>query len=250
VRLLAVGALAILLTGCIKLNMDLVVSSDNKVGGTIIFAMNKQLVDLAGGSIDDIMSQDSPVPAGMNVKTEDYEDDTFVGKKYTFDGVALEKFNSSDLSITREDTGGTAGMPGAAEMMQGADVRVSMTFPGPVESASGQIDGNTVTWTPKVGDKVELKAVASAIDSGGGSSMILIIGAAVLVIVIIVLVVVLAKRGKRGQPALAGADAGAAGGYPGTGAEVPAVPTAPSTPAAEMPPPPPPPPSSEPPATS
>ena len=45
---------------------------------------------------------------------------------------------SCDLS-----TGTTGTEPAAQAMMDSFDVRISITFPGAVESATGEIDGNT-----------------------------------------------------------------------------------------------------------
>ena len=51
------------------------------------------------------------------------------------------------------------------QFLENFEFRISITFPGPVSSASGDIDGNTVTWEPRVGQNTEIQAVASAIPS-------------------------------------------------------------------------------------
>lgn len=256
-RVLAIGAFALLMTGCLKVDMDLKVSSDNTVSGKVIFAVDKQLLAMSGSTFDEAMSGSTPFPSGSGVSESDYEDDTFTGKQYEFDGLPLEKFNTPNdteaLNIVREgdtftvhgvldfsssDTG-TGTSDTAVQMMQSAEIRVAITFPGAVTSSNGQVDGNTVTWTPKIGERTELTAVASAVESGGGNTTMIIIIAAVALLVVIVLVVVMSKRGKGGEPAMAAADAGLAAGVPEVG--MPEAPSAPPAGGVVQPPPPPPP---------
>jgi hypothetical protein len=246
VRIAAFGTLALLLSACIKLDMDLTVASDDTVSGTVVFALNKQLIQLSGQSADDILGSSAPVPSGVQgVSSEPYEDADFQGQRYTFDSVPLSRFNDESgsqdqLRIRREgDTfvvsgaldlssatgasglSGASGFPGAEQIFQSAEMKITITFPGPVQRSNGKIDGNSVTWIPKVGERLELQATASAIDSGGTGSttIILIVVAAVVVIAAIVVAVLLARR-RRPVPATAdaaGADAAgadAAGGAP------------------------------------
>lgn len=71
VRIGAFAVLALLLSACIKLDMNLTVNSDNTVSGTIIFALNKQLIELSGQSADDLLGSAAPVPSGVQgIETE------------------------------------------------------------------------------------------------------------------------------------------------------------------------------------
>jgi hypothetical protein len=273
VRAGAFAVLAVLFSACIKLDMNLTVASDNTVSGTVIFALNKQLIELSGQSADDLLGSTAPVPSGVQgVDTEPYEDDQFQGQKFTFDAVPLAQFNQENgdadqLRISRQGdtftvTGaldlssagggsgasgatGLSGFPGADEIFKSAQLKITLTFPGAVKSSNGQVNGNTVTWVPKVGERLELHATASAIGSGGSSSssttMLLIIAAVVVVAAIVVGILVARRR----QPAVAGADgqmgdgAGPISGGDMDGTVVP--PTAPPPPPGATPPPPPPP---------
>jgi hypothetical protein len=234
-RLAAVGSLALLLGACIKLDMNLEVSSDDTVSGTVVFALQKELLDLAGGSVEDILGTDAPLPEDVEgVTVEDYEDDEFAGQQFNFDAVALEQFNTGDgeeqLRITREGdvfhvsgvldlssgiTGAT-GLTGLdpSQFLQGADLRIRISFPGEVTQSNGQVDGNSVTWVPEIGERLELQATASAIGGGGDSNLtlLLIIGAVVVVLAVVV-GVVLAQRRKQPAVAAAGPD-GAIGAPP------------------------------------
>ncbi|HLA93265.1 MAG TPA: hypothetical protein VJO36_07015, partial [Actinomycetota bacterium] len=59
-RIGAFAVLALLLSGCIKLTMDLQVNSDDTVSGTIQLGIQKELLELSGGSVQDLLGSDSP----------------------------------------------------------------------------------------------------------------------------------------------------------------------------------------------
>ncbi len=293
-RIGAFLALAVLLTGCIKLNMNLGINSDNTVSGSVQFGVQKELLDLTGQSVEDLLGTAAPFPSdapGVTVKP--FDDGEFAGQEFTFDSVPLDEFNSGSLAggtgasgvtgasgdalhIAREgDTfvvtgvldlstglsgatgpfGGTSG----AQLFQSAQIKIAITFPGEVIQASGgQIDGNTVTYVPKFGERLEIDATGSAVDNGeaadvtgGGSDsnlmLILIIAGAVVVVLIVLFLVLRSRRSK-------GGDAGTPTGFgesapaatPGMAAPPPGAPTdAAPPPAPPMPPAAPPPPPAE-----
>lgn len=248
-RAAAFGALALLLSACLKLDMDLQVSADDTISGTVILAVQTELLELGGGSVEDILGSDAPLPEGLEgVTQEPYEDDEFTGQRFTFESVPLAQFNQNEdadaLRIVREgdvfqvtgalDLAGASGATGLSgldpgQFLQGAQIRIVIAFPGEVTQTNGEADGNTVTWVPEVGERLELQATASAIESGGGSSMtlLLIIGA-VVVVVVIALVIAMSRR--RGRPALATDGIGDATPAGPAIAEPPAPPPPPATP--------------------
>src|SRR5688572_5345137 len=164
-RIAVLGLLALLLSACLKLDMDLEVSEDNTISGSMIFGVDKQLLELTGGTIDDFLGTDSPLPSDAEgVTVEPFEDDEFIGQRFVFDSVPLETLSSGtpdELRITREGdtftvsgaldlssglsgaTGatGATGFPGAEEFLQGADLKVRITFPGAVSDTNGEVDG-------------------------------------------------------------------------------------------------------------
>ncbi|HSJ50233.1 MAG TPA: hypothetical protein VLA90_02965 [Actinomycetota bacterium] len=264
-RAAAFGLLALLLSSCLKLDMDLQVSSADTVSGRVIFAVQKELLDLAGGTVEDILGTDAPLPEDVEgVSVEDYEDDEFAGQQFNFDSVPLSEFNQEEgdeqLRIVREGdrfrvTGvldlssglgatGPTGFEGMdpSQFLQGAELRIRIAFPGEVIESNGQVDGNRVTWEPQVGERLEIEAVASAVGSGTGDSNLtlwLIIGAVVLVAAVVVGILLARRR----TPATAGGPSEAAepiAGEPGP----PAAPGTEAPPVAGTPPPAPPPPSS------
>ncbi len=262
IRLAAVGMLTVLLTGCIKLNVDFSVSSDNQVSGTIVFAFSKQLLQLTGQSAEELIGSSAPIPSDVpGVSAKPYDDGEFSGQEFTFEGVPLAQFNTDDpegLSIVRQgDTfivsgvmdlsspvgasGAAGSIPGIEDALAGADIRISVTFPGAVTDTNGTVDGTTVTWSPKIGERLELRATAGATGSGSSStSSILLIGGIALGVIVLIVVIALVMKGRRkGEPV---GDI-AADMAPMAPSEAPAMQAPPSMPPAppSMPPPAPPP---------
>ena len=253
-RLLALGAIALLLAGCFKVNMDVKVTPENTVSGTAIIAVDESLLQLSGQSADQLF-QDmdlSDLPAGATV--DPYEEDGFVGQEITFEEVSLEDFRGNntlsgagagdELDIVRQ--GDEFHVSGAIDMsgqeftgteipegfMDNFEFRVSITFPGEVKSATGDIDGNTVTWEPKIGQNTRVEAVGSAIPSAS-SPLLLILLIAVGAVVLGAIAFLLTHR--KSPAAVAGPwDGGATMPIEG----VPAMPGGPSDPVAPVAPPP------------
>lgn len=249
----AVAALALLLTGCIKLNMNLGINDDNTVSGTIQLGVDKQLLELSGQNAEDLLGSDSPFPSNApGVTVKPFDDGEFAGQEFTFEAVPLDEFNSGgfagasglsgvsgvtgssdalniqrqgdtfvvtgvlDLSSGLSGATGPFGGSGGADLFQNADIKLAFTFPGEVIRApGGKIEGNTVTYVPTFGERLEINATGSAIDNGqaqdvtggdGGSNLLLyvIIGAVVLVLLVVLFLVLRGRNKGKG----AGADAG------------------------------------------
>jgi hypothetical protein len=218
------------LSGCLKVDMDMTVTQDDKVDGSLILGFNKSLMKGLGATDQQLRQQldsQSPISGlGGKAKASRYEDATFIGQKYTFSGVPLAKLNQSSngdqLSIKHQGSryvvdgtldlsagqlnGSGLGSAQIKQFLKSADIKVKLTFPGKVRSASGSIDGNSVTWTPKFGDKVSLRAVADDTASSGGAG-----SRALWIILLVVLVLLLALAAgyvlmmrRRSAPAAAG----------------------------------------------
>ena len=206
-RLLGMSALAWLLAGCFKVNMDVEVSPENTVSGTAIIAVDESLLKLSGQSADQLFKDMdlSDLPAGAT--TDKYQEDGFIGQQITFNDVPLPEFTGNNtlsgtgtgsgdqLNIVRQ--GDEFHVTGAFDMsgpeFTGTDVpkqflesfefKISITFPGDVRSATGEIDGRTVTWEPTFGENTPVEAVASAIPSASSPLlMILLIAAGALIL--------------------------------------------------------------------
>jgi hypothetical protein len=245
-RPLAYGTIALLLAGCVKVDMDLEVSPDNTVSGQAILAVDQSLVELSGQSADQLF-QDldlSDLPEGATV--EPYEGDGFVGQQVNFDDVALSEFtggetlgaSGEELSITRVGdefhVAGRLDMSGAEfsggqvpqQLLDTFEIRIAITFPGPVESSTGSVDGNTVTWEPRIGQNTEIRAVASAIPSGGSPWLLIALVAIGALILGAVLFFLVGRRPAPAQGPVEGMPADVDGGAAtGPVEEMPTVPT-------------------------
>jgi hypothetical protein len=153
-RPLAYGAIAVLLAGCVKVDMDLEVSAENTVSGEAILAVDESLVELSGQTPDQLF-QDldlSDLPQGATV--EPYEDGGFVGQQVNFEDVSLSEFTGGEtlgatgeeLSIVRVgdefhvdgrlDMSGTELTGGQVpeQFLDTFEFRIAITFHGPVTS--------------------------------------------------------------------------------------------------------------------
>jgi hypothetical protein len=177
-RTAAAVVLALALSGCIKMDIDLTLDGD-KADGSVIVGVNRALLDMSGESVEDLLADmgvDEGIPEGATVRP--YEDDVYVGQEYVLSGVDIAEFtDEGELSITHDAEAGTYDVSGAMDMtdigpetaeLGEFDISVSITFPGEVTDHNGTLDGRTVTWTPVLGETNEMQATAR---DGGGSDL-------------------------------------------------------------------------------
>jgi LppM domain len=219
VRWLGLLSLAMLATGCMKVDLSLQLHSDDTVDGTMTYAVSRDLLTLTNSSPEDLLGQvasQGPLPSGVSAQESDYADDTFVGKTLTFSDVGIGAFQRSGiggetLSIQRVgDTFQVSGevdltssatgqlQPGTAQLANDMQLRLAITFPGPVQQQTGgTVTGNTVTWTPVYGQKTEIRATGSAVGDETGSPIVWIAIAAGVVVLIATVVLILRRRRAR-----------------------------------------------------
>ena len=219
-RLIATCTLAVLMTGCVKVDLNMQLHGDNTVSGTMVFAVSRNLLALTGSSADDLLGQITasagPLPAGVGFQQSAYADDRFEGKTYTFQDVPIDDFSrgttagesiaiqrvgdtfqvNGEIDLTPASTGPL--QPGAAQLAKDMELRIAITFPGPVSQQSGgTITDKTVTWTPVFGEKTEIRATGSGIGSGGpGALLWVLIGLATLLVVLVALVLIRRRRNR------------------------------------------------------
>ena len=227
-KVVALAAIALLMTGCIKLDMDLKVSSDNKVSGTVVVAFNKQLLSLTGQDPSQVIAGSGvnlPASAAPGTSVAPYSDDQFAGETITYDNVDLSQFDQGNAgnTVTIERVGDEFRVSGtidftneggannplggtAQQALSSAQLSIKLTFPGAVSTSNGQIDGNSVTWVPKIGEKTDLTASASAIDNGS-SFPVWIVVVIVLVVLLAVVAFVVSRRRRGPEPQAAPVEA-------------------------------------------
>jgi phosphatidylinositol mannoside-binding LppM-like protein len=216
-RITAAVALALLCTGCIKVDAALRLHSDDTVDGSMTYAVSKDLLTLTGSSADDLFNQvasGAALPPGVAYRTTDYSDATFVGKTLTFNGVNVAEFQHGNIGgetfsiqrvgdsfqvsglvdLTKTSTGQL--QPGAQQLAKDMQLRLAVTFPGPVQQhTGGVVVGNTVTWTPTYGTKTEIRATGSALgDPTGNPALWITIGGVVAVLIVAALVAFRRRR--------------------------------------------------------
>lgn len=179
-RVLLAGVLAaacLLLSGCLKIDISLTVNRDDTVSGSIILGIDKRVAGLTGQTEEELarsMTENSQLPRGA--RNEPYSDDTFVGVRVVYDNVSLSEFNigSTDpdgLRITHADgkyrVTGVLDLsevdfsnPAISNFADTFQARIAVTMPGKVLEHNGTLDGRTVTWNPKPGDRLEMLAVS------------------------------------------------------------------------------------------
>ena len=100
------------------------------------------------------------------------------------------------FSLSPSALTGSGSQGGTAEAAASMTARASVTFPGEVSSANGEIDGRTVTWSDLSSESETLRA-----RGGDGSSALLhygLIGAGVAVpLIVVALVIILVVRNRR-----------------------------------------------------
>jgi LppM domain len=236
VRWLGLLSLAMLATGCMKVDLSLQLHSDDTVDGTMTYAVSRDLLTLTNSSPEDLLGQvasQGPLPSGVSAQESDYADDTFVGKTLTFSDVGIGAFQrsgiggetlsiqrvgdtfqvSGDVDLTSSATGQL--QPGTAQLAKDMQLRLAITFPGPVQQQTGgTVTGNTVSWTPVYGQKTEIRATGSAVGDETGSPIVWIAIAAGVVVLIATVVLILRRR--RARPVSAEPPSSA----PATGAAV------------------------------
>jgi hypothetical protein len=194
---LALGLL--LLSGCSqKVDLDITVSENDRVSGSLLLALSRQDTSSGVDSANEIEA-----PDGLPVtSSEPYEDASFQGRTFTFKDVSLATFNDvfgpadEGLVIVRqEDTfrfEGTMDLtdedPAPADDVP-SEILIAITFPGPVTSSNGNIDGARVEWRPALGQNTKILAEAMAVPARTGWGWAAALGMGILALLGITVVV-------------------------------------------------------------
>ncbi|WP_251152672.1 hypothetical protein [Cellulosimicrobium sp. Marseille-Q4280] len=188
------ATLALFLAGCMRIDMDLTLNEDDTADGTIVMAISDETAEALGQDPQALWDQmgsemEGELPPGAT--QEPYAEDGYTGTRMTYTGQPISDMSTGatdELSITREGdefvvsgsmdmSDEEMGMDGTdpesdemtRQMMEGFEVSISITFPGEVAETNGEVDGNTVTWTPVIGEVTELSARGSAVAGGAAA---------------------------------------------------------------------------------
>lgn len=225
--------LLLVLAGCFRLDMGLTINDDDTLDVSMEVG---DLTGMASREDMDCSSMESELggaPDEADFAVEDIEDeDGNFGCLITATGAPIDSMSGEGMTIEKVDDtyvfsfdGDETGMGDTSsleDMPAGMEpqVAISVTFPGEVIEADGEIDGNTVTWTGIEAFAAGGSATGEATGNGGGaaggvSTAVWVVLAIVALLAIAALIFFISRksRGRSGD-----ADApygGPAAGQPG-----------------------------------
>ena len=98
-KLLSIFALLILLTGCVKYNLNMKISEDKKMRMELILATSKSLQSMGTSESTEESEENKEAEEKLKKagwKVEEYEDDTFSGKKYVKEFDNIDEVSTTD----------------------------------------------------------------------------------------------------------------------------------------------------------
>ena len=201
---------AVALSGCVRYNVDITLTSDDTASGTVVTAVQSGIAEQLGAESDEAALEelfaDSPFDESRDFSVEDYTEDDYIGKQYSFDSLELSQLDAFADMFTIERVGdefvvSSESTPTPAEELDqvpaGAESALSITFPGKVTDHNGTLEGNTVTWN-LFSQTEPLSATASA-TSGSDFPVWLVLAAVLILLVLIGVVVLVVVRKRRGS---------------------------------------------------
>ncbi|MFF0542301.1 LppM family (lipo)protein [Nocardia thailandica] len=161
-----VALLAPVLAGCLRVQVSMGVSSNDRVSGRIVAAV----VPTAAG--DKGPQLKAPEALAAKVRVDPYSQDGYVGSQVFFDDLSFGEVGQlaglSDqtqgmFTLNFQRSGDLVSLSGKVDLKsvppQGSDVQFSIAFPARVAKTNGdRVDDNTVTWKLPAGDVSTLRA--------------------------------------------------------------------------------------------
>lgn len=187
-----------LLAGCMRVDGDLTISSEDNVSGEVTVAVAREWASAHGSDPDTMFTQilqDIQEAPEEGVSADSYETEDFVGLTLTLRHTPIERISaatSGTLQITHaagqyQVTGDFSGLAEQDEDPAGPpwQLDLSLTFPHGVTSTDGQVSGSTVTWHLQQGaDSLHARGPAqtAGLSAGWwvaiGAGIVLVAGAA------------------------------------------------------------------------
>jgi hypothetical protein len=118
----ATAGLVSLLSGCIKMDMDMKLSKDEKISGTMIVGFQKSLLEMMGQTKEEFlkdMKLGEGMPKGSKVKT--YDKDGYVGQEVSFKDLPASELNN----LGNAAKGATAAAGGDASSSSKDDLKLA-----------------------------------------------------------------------------------------------------------------------------
>lgn len=217
--------LALLLTGCIQLNVELTVKEDMSGEVTVKAGVLNSVASMVGDTKDlfsDLYeaADDDKNLTASSYKNKDYQgvqvtgkiadvsegNDDLLGKGFVVTKTQVEgkdafKLNIPANSVTGSITESAGQSLSSLEEYGKMDLKVIVTFPYPVAETNGTLsNGNkTVTWDLLTFTEKNMTAVAVKGAKGGGGSGFLVVLIVIIVLVVAALVVFALMKSKGGS---------------------------------------------------
>lgn len=183
---LVASFVVVALAGCLRFDAKLTLTPDDTVSGTFVVAVKEGTGEKYGSSdramAEDIWADYPTAKALADATISGFRGDGYVGISVRFNDVPLTAFaptstawgithtgdefvvsGPSDATSSASSSGDDLGaFSGDLSQLADAHLTVAITFPGPVASTNGAINGKTVTWN-LVDGPANLEARGSAV---------------------------------------------------------------------------------------
>ncbi|MFE4502339.1 LppM family (lipo)protein [Rhodococcus sp. NPDC056743] len=175
-QLLATTALALmlvpLLAGCLRVQVSMGVSADDRVSGQIVAAV------IPENEADPGPQLVPPTSLAENIRVQEYKKDGYVGSQVFFWDLsfgdvsqlaAMTDEGAGSFQLTLQRSGDTVALDGKADLKslpaQGSDIQFSIAFPARISTTNGNRDGDSrVSWTLPAGEVSTVRAEVNYAD--------------------------------------------------------------------------------------
>lgn len=213
-QLFLVCAMAFMLCGCYKANINITVHSDGTADMAMEMLVSESALSYMDASVEDLkesmmQSMDEDVKKSTTIKdiSRTYDDEKYVGFEMSYDLEDAKPYEFKDIIKIKNDTItflmdendvrdlGSDELDEYGESMDGIEFNMNVTMPGKIlENNVGEVDGNTVKinlLTFKE-SKIEIKS-----ELGGSDNTLMIVGIVAAVVVIAGVAFFLIKKNKK-----------------------------------------------------
>ena len=181
-KLLALVAMCLLLTSCMRADMQLSISADDKVNGELTIAFEEAALAQSKVTAEQLLE---------NQNLFGNSDATGLDNQIITSGVMDMSQGLQDLDQKSLD------------LLKNMSSTITITYPGTIVATKGLQDGNTVTWVTKLGQKSDFATIVNSdfvvpeklgTPTAGATNNSLIFGAVVLVLGLVAVSLARRKR--------------------------------------------------------
>ncbi len=158
--------LAPLLTGCLRVQVSMGVSADDRVSGQIVAAT------IPTSDTDTGPTLTAPSTLASKIRIEEYKQDGYVGTQARFSDLSFGDVQTlgsmsgqatGSFQLVMQRSGDQVTLDGKADLqtvpVQGTDVQFTIAFPARIGTTNGTRDGdNIITWKLPAGEVTSMRA--------------------------------------------------------------------------------------------